>query len=142
MLKSLKTDWNFFTVFCHSIICLPTKFIHLNPQKIKFFFVLLKAMTHLYKVALGWLCKAKTVTDNMEAVWTAVLSIKGEILNLLETDNDGMRTHAIKFMEMLVITQTHSEGENTGKDLCLDDVPLTLKIARPRKLEEEAMQVK
>ena len=98
-------------------------------------------MTHLYKVALGWLCKAKTVTDNMEAVWTAVLSIKDVILNLLETDNDGMRTHAIKFMEMLVITQTHSEGENTGKDLCLDDVPLTLKIARPRKLEEEAMLV-
>ena len=98
-------------------------------------------MTHLYKVALGWLCKAKTVTDNMEAVWTAVLSIKDVILNLLETDNDGMRTHAIKFMEMLVNTQTHSEGENTGKDLCLDDVPLTLKIARPRKLEEEAMLV-
>ena len=98
-------------------------------------------MTHLYKVALGWLCKAKTVTDNMEAVWTAVLSIKDVILNLLETDNDGMRTHAIKFMEMLVITQTHAEGENAGKDLSLDDVPLTLKIARPRKLEEEAMQV-
>ena len=99
-------------------------------------------MTHLYKVALGWICKAKTVTDNMEAVWNAVLSIKDVILNLLDTDNDGMRTHAIKFMEMLVITQTHSEGENLGRDLCLDDVPLTLKIARPRKLEEEAMQVR
>ena len=33
------------------------------------------------------------------------------------------------------------EGENTAKDLSLDNVPLTLKIARPRKLEEEAMRV-
>jgi hypothetical protein len=38
-------------------------------------------MTHLYKVTLGWLCKAKTVTDNMEAVWTAVL-VKNSFYNL------------------------------------------------------------
>jgi symplekin len=65
-------------------------------------------MSHLYKIALGWLCKAKTITDNMEAVWSAVLSIKDVILSLLDSDNDGMRTHAVKFMEMIVITQTHS----------------------------------
>lgn len=65
-------------------------------------------MTHLYKVTLNWLCKAKTITDQMEAVWDAVVGIKEIIINLLDTDNDGMRTHAIKFMEMVVIVQTHS----------------------------------
>jgi symplekin len=65
-------------------------------------------MTNLYKVVLTWLCKAKVVTDNMEAVWSSVVNIKDEILNLLDTDNDGMRMNAIKFMEMIVIAQTHS----------------------------------
>jgi len=37
--------------------------------------------------------------------------------------------------------ETFSEGENPTQDLSLDDVPLTLKVARPRKLEEEAMRV-
>ena len=70
-------------------------------------------MTHLYKVALGWLCKAKVVTDNMEAVWSMVVNIKEEILNLLDDDNDGMKMNAIKFMEMLVVLQTHS-GNDVG----------------------------
>ena len=65
-------------------------------------------MTHLYKVALGWLCRAKVVTDNMEAVWSMVVSIKEEILLLLDDDNDGMKMNAIKFIEMLVALQTHS----------------------------------
>ncbi|CAB4065455.1 SYMPK [Lepeophtheirus salmonis] len=46
---------------------------------------------------------------------------------------------------MLVITQTHEEPESVipsrGNDFNLDDVPLTLKIARPRKLEDEAREV-
>jgi symplekin len=49
-------------------------------------------------------------------------------------------------MEMLVVLQTHREESasasasrqgNSG-DFCLNDVPLTLKIARRRKLEDEA----
>ena len=48
-------------------------------------------------------------------------------------------------MEMLVILQTHRETEGSAavagakqSDFCLNDVPLTLKIARRRKLEDEA----
>ena len=61
----------------------------------------------------------------------------------------GIRTHAIKFMEMLVVAQTHAE-ESTGsgksgngnKDsFSLDDVPMTLKLFRRRKLEDEAQVV-
>lgn len=98
----------------------------------------IQAMTHLYKVCLSWLSKAKTITDNMEAVWNVVGEIKANIIYLLDSDNDGVRTHAIKFMEMLVLAQTHGEEK---KGFSLDEVPLTLKIARPRKLEEEALMV-
>lgn len=127
----------------------------------------IQAMIHIYRVALIWLSKSKTVTDNMQAVWTVICRLKDIVLTLLDSDNDGIRTHTIKFMEMLVISQTHLQEESlrnnrsysstsatTGgnlsmknyfyynhADFCLDQVPLTLKIARPRKLEEEANRV-
>ena len=103
----------------------------------------IQAMTHVYKVALSWLSKAKTISDQMAATWSVICHIK-EVINLmLEHSNDGVRTHTIKFMEMLVVTQTHTEEESTKKpnDFSLDDVPLTLKVVRPRKLEEEAKNV-
>ena len=105
--------------------------------------VYLQAMTHIYRVALGWISKAKSISENMEAVWTVVCLIKDIILTLLESENDGIRTYTVKFMEMLVITQTHLEEDSLSRanDMSLSDVPLTLKIARPRKLEEEARLV-
>lgn len=51
-----------------------------------------------------------------------------------------MRTQAIKFLESLVLLQTYTEADSVVRDgeFNLDQVPLTLKVARPRKLEEEA----
>ena len=50
-------------------------------------------------------------------------------------------------MEMLVVTQTHAEessgnGKTGSKDsFSLSNVPMTLKLFRRRKLEDEAMAV-
>ena len=61
---------------------------------------------------------------------------------MIDNDNDGIRTHAIKFMEMLVISQTHHEDTKAVQsNFSLDDVPMTLKLLRRRKLEEEARTV-
>lgn len=51
-----------------------------------------------------------------------------------------VRTQAIKFLESLVLLQTYTEADSVVRDgeFNLDQVPLTLKVARPRKLEEEA----
>ena len=84
----------------------------------------------------------QVITEQMEAVWSLMDGMKKDIIKVINSDNDGMRTHAIKFMEMLVIVQTHQE--DTGKDnanFSLDDVPMTLKLIRRRKLEEEARDV-
>ncbi|KAL1416562.1 hypothetical protein MTO96_027787 [Rhipicephalus appendiculatus] len=104
----------------------------------------IQATTQLYKVALRWICQAKKVDDLMETSWEYIRSLKNDIVSLLDCDNDGIRTHTIKFMEMLVILQTYPDGDSpkkTGNDFALDDVPLTLKFIKPRKLEEEAKQV-
>ncbi|CAL4220003.1 unnamed protein product, partial [Meganyctiphanes norvegica] len=54
-----------------------------------------------------------------------------------------VRTQAIKFLESLVLVQTYPEADSTRRDgeFNLDQVPITLKVARPRKLEEEARMV-
>jgi len=103
----------------------------------------IQAMTHLYRSALQWLSKAKSISDSMEAAWGLMCNMKEIITELLDSDNDGIRTMTLKFMEMVVLTQTRREQESAvkEKDFCLDDVPLGLKVARPRKLEEEARKI-
>lgn len=62
---------------------------------------------------------------------------------MIDHDNDGIRTNAIKFLEGVIILQTHHEEDSMKRetDFSLDDIPLTLKIARRRKLEDEARNI-
>jgi symplekin len=55
----------------------------------------------------------------------------------------SIRTQALKFLEGVVLIQTYPDPDSPKKpdDFSLEDVPLTLKIARRRKLEEEANHV-
>jgi len=103
----------------------------------------IQAMTHLYRSALRWLATTKTVSDSMEAAWGLMCKLKEVIVTLIDSDNDGIRTMTVKFMESVVLLQTHRESESVAKetDFCLDDLPLSLKYARPRKLEEEARRI-
>lgn len=100
----------------------------------------IQAAITIYRRTLSWLCKAHTVTDEMEAAWKQMSAIKLEIANMIDSDNDGIRTSSVKFLECVVLLQTYpDENENKrSNDFSLDDVPLTLKIARRRRLEEEA----
>ena len=50
----------------------------------------------------------------MEAAWGLMVNIKEIIVELLDSDNDGIRTMAVKFMEMLVLTQTHRSAGHSG----------------------------
>lgn len=51
-----------------------------------------------------WLLRTKSISDIQEGCWDMVTQMKGEVLALLDSDNDGVRTHAIKFTESLIIT--------------------------------------
>jgi len=46
----------------------------------------------------------------------------------------------VKFIETVILLQTASEHDSVQRpnDFSLDDVPLNVKVARPRKLEEDA----
>lgn len=100
----------------------------------------IQATITIYRKILEWLCKATTITDEMETAWLKMSKIKSDIATMIDSDNDGIRTIAVKFIECVIMLQTYpDEVENKrANDFSLDDVPLTLKIARRRKLEEEA----
>lgn len=61
-------------------------------------------MTQLYRVALQWMVKSRVLSELQEACWELVTSMASDIILLLDSDNDGIRTHAIKFVEGLIIT--------------------------------------
>lgn len=100
----------------------------------------IKASGFIYRNMLVWLCRASVITEEMEQAWNGLNQIKVEIVNMIDSDNDGVRTHSIKFLEGVILLQTYPEVGVSRKsnDFSLEDVPLTLKIARRRKLEEEA----
>lgn len=100
----------------------------------------IQATITIYRRTLAWLCKASTITDEMEEGWKQLHTIKLEIANMIDSDNDGIRTSSVKFLECVVLLQTYPDETESKRanDFSLDNVPLTLKIARRRKLEEEA----
>ncbi|XP_028921030.1 symplekin [Ornithorhynchus anatinus] len=85
-------------------------------------------MTQLYKVALQWMVKSKAVSEMQEACWEMVSAMAADIILLLDSDNDGVRTHAIKFVEGLVITLSPRGADSDvprrhERDVSLDRVP-------------------
>ncbi|KAG9435892.1 symplekin isoform X1 [Apis mellifera carnica] len=103
----------------------------------------LRASGRILRAALKWISSATTVTAEMEVAWNQLSALKIQIINMIDSDNDGIRTQAVKFLEGVVLIQTYPDPDIPKKadDFSLEDIPLTLKIARRRKLEEEANDV-
>lgn len=85
-------------------------------------------LTQLYKVTLQWLVCSKTVSEMQEACWDLVTQMKGDVLTSLDSENDGVRTHAIKFTESLIIslsprTSDSDVPKRQEGDISLDKVP-------------------
>lgn len=85
-------------------------------------------LTQLYKVALQWLVRSKVVSEMQEACWDMVSQMKEEVLVMLDSDNDGIRTHAIKFTESVIIslsprTPDSDIPKKQEGDISLDKIP-------------------
>ncbi|CAG0914978.1 unnamed protein product [Notodromas monacha] len=108
--------------------------------------VLKKAMQvacGLFKNGLKWVSTAlpEEMKDAVGA-WETLSTLRDYLVKQIDSDNDGIRTHAIKFMEAVILTLTHSpDGKAKASEICLDIVPLNLRAVRPRKLEEDAKRI-
>uniref|UniRef100_A0A452SCR5 Symplekin n=1 Tax=Ursus americanus TaxID=9643 RepID=A0A452SCR5_URSAM len=85
-------------------------------------------MTQLYKVALQWMVKSRVISELQEACWDMVSAMAADIILLLDSDNDGIRTHAIKFVEGLIVTLSPRMPDSEvprrqEHDISLDRIP-------------------
>ena len=80
---------------------------------------------------------------DIEKAWNIMNNIKSEIVSMVDSDNDGIRTNAVLFLEMIVLLQTYPDRTansslQPNQGFSLEKIPLTIKFVRRRKLEEEA----
>lgn len=111
-----------------------------SPQVIK---RVIQSCAAIYRNMLQWLCTLEDISEATETAWNTLRIMKAEILDMLDHENDGVRTNAIKFLEGVVIVQTYPDEDSVKRpnDLSLENVPLTMKLVRRRKLEDEAINV-
>ncbi|KAK7480355.1 hypothetical protein BaRGS_00028402 [Batillaria attramentaria] len=99
----------------------------------------------LYRCALQWVSKAKTVSPEMSTIWDQVNHIKSTLAELIDSDNDGIRTHVVKFLEGLTLTLSKKTAasevpKKQEKEISLDQVVENGRLIRLKKLEEEGQQ--
>lgn len=111
-----------------------------SPQVIK---RVIQACGSIYKNGLQWICSQQELTDSCEQSWNILSLIKAQILDLIDNDNDGIRTNAIKFLEGVVVLQSYPDEDSQKKenDFSLENIPENLKILKRQKLEEEALNI-
>lgn len=68
------------------------------------------------------------MSERQEACWDLVMQMKADVLSMLDSENDGVRTHAIKFVETLIITLSPRTADSDVPkrqegDISLDKVP-------------------
>lgn len=111
-----------------------------SPQVIK---RVIQACASIYRNMLKWLCTLDDIFEATETAWNTLCIMKAEMLDMLDHENDGIRTNAIKFLEGIVILQTYPDEDSLKRpnDMSLENIPLTMKIVRRRKLEDEAINI-
>lgn len=100
---------------------------HLNQQQFQ--------QNHNNAMTEGSSPDSSKLSSDIEKTWLMWLQIKNFICTLLETaNNDGIRTHCIKFIETIVLMQTQSDKyTEPGHEFNLIDADLM-----PVKLSNEA----
>lgn len=56
---------------------------------------------------------------------------------MIDSDNEGIRTHSIKFLEEVVLLQS-SGGNTDSNEFTLDSIPLHIPFLKRGALEEES----
>ncbi|KAG8143603.1 hypothetical protein E2320_000847 [Naja naja] len=78
-----------------------------------------------------WMVKSRVINEMQEACWEMVSAMANEIIQLLDSDNDGIRTHAIKFVEGLIITLSPRMPESEVPKRHENDISLDRFMVHP-----------
>lgn len=97
---------------------------------------LLLSSAQIFKTTFKWLAGDSVGSGRMRGAWQDLLTIHGMISDLIDADNDGLRTHAIKYLETVIITLSTPPSSQPPNDL------INLAILRDIHwlLDKEAME--
>lgn len=98
--------------------------------------------TNIYSIVLRWAVQKKNDKD-VESCWDRFSALKGRIMFHIDSENEGIRTRVIKFLEMLVLAQsTGSEQSDEGarRLMSLREIPRDHRYISYRKMQMEAQQ--
>ncbi|CAF1425009.1 unnamed protein product [Adineta steineri] len=107
---------------------------------------LIVSMITIYRLTLKWLSKSRLVDENVRSMWESMVNMKIHIMAMLDSDNDGLRTVAIKFIEMLALVLSRRSQDSIIPTSNEQDFSLNLlqddhRILRRNKLEQEGKDV-
>lgn len=97
----------------------------------------------IYKNVVQFISSTEEPSDEIVDCFDQLCSIKTQILELIDNENDGIRTNAIKFLESVIILQSYADPLSPKKDndLSLDSIPESSYVLDRDKLEEEAKNI-
>lgn len=103
----------------------------------------IQACGTIYKNTLQFICSTDDVPEDMQDCWNQLCLIKAQILELIDHENDGIRTNAIKFLEGVIILQSFPDSDSLKRDndFSLNNVPKNSELADQPKLEEEGKNI-
>ncbi|XP_046967815.1 symplekin [Vanessa cardui] len=97
----------------------------------------IQAASIVYRNVLLWICKESAEVSEMQYVWEHLTELKLLILNMIDSDNEGIRTHSIKFLEEVVLLQSSNPDDST-EDFRLENLPTHLPFLKRNAMEEES----
>nr|XP_054759257.1 symplekin-like [Lytechinus pictus] len=99
--------------------------------------------SQLFRVTIKWIAGVKDIREEIEAGWASLMLMKKKIVSeLLDDDNDGVRTYAIKFSEMIATTLSAKSSDSlvpkrAESDITLDQFPDGNSLLIKKKLQHE-----
>ncbi|KAF8382397.1 symk-1 [Pristionchus pacificus] len=105
--------------------------------------VIKKAMLtcmNIYSILLRWAVQRKSDTE-VESCWDKFSTLKGRIMFHIDSENEGIRTRAIKFLEMVVLAQSTGNDkpdEGPRRLMSLGEIPRDHRFISYRKMSSEA----
>lgn len=70
-----------------------------SPQVVK---RVIQGLIAIYKNFLQYICSLGDISDETEKAWNTICIMKAEILDMIDHDNDGIRTITIKFLVIII----------------------------------------
>ncbi|XP_076096063.1 symplekin-like isoform X2 [Mytilus galloprovincialis] len=125
--------------------CMPCLQVLLQDENVNVQKKTILVLPNIYRTIVWWLIKSKPGNDEEKSfVWESMKAMKNKMYELIDSENDGIRTHVVKFFEgyVLALSRKTSESEvpkgmTPEKALTLDDIPNEHKFLKLKRLEEE-----